>query len=244
MNVMDTTLTSSLSLLKQSWSLAVAKPNRIAYLVLGILPQIFSYGFAFLTGLLVNNDNLESNLTSFLSTTNGWILAGLLVILIILGTLLAIYIGTWYTAILYNVYQTTALKKTNSLLQHIHPSKLVIMRLFTTSLKIGIFAVLGFLFLIIPGIIITVRYAFAPFIAVTESKERDPLTESKYLVLGRFWKLAQRSVIPFIFYSIPLTVFQTIHPILGAIWSVSSPIFGLYFYLVYLDFKRTAPATA
>lgn len=240
---MDKALTPSITLLKQSWSLVLSKPNRISYLILGILPLIFSYGFAFVTGLLVNNENLESTLTSFFSNTNGWIVAGFIP-LIILGIMVAIYIGTWYTALLYTVYQATSLKKSSSLSLLAHSSRLVVRRLFMISLKVGLLAVLGFLLLIIPGIIITMRYAFAPFIAVTEIKEKDPLVESKYLVLGRFWKLAQRSVIPFIFYSIPLSVFQTIHPILGAIWSVSSPIFGLYFYLVYLDFKRTAPATA
>lgn len=240
---MNTALVPSLTILKKSWTLALSKPNRYTFLLLGIIPQLFSFGFAFITGYLTANDNLESELTAFLSNTNGWILTGLGILAIIV-LLLMIYFGIWYSALLYTVYQTTESNQTHAITQSVHSSRRVIRRLFMTSLKVGLFATLGFILLIIPGIIITVQYAFAPIIAVTEGGDVDPLKESKRLARGKFWELLRRSIIPFIFYSVPLSVFQSIHPILGKVWSISSPIFGLYFYLVYADFKRTTPATA
>ncbi|MEK7141664.1 MAG: hypothetical protein AAB800_03920 [Patescibacteria group bacterium] len=241
---MDTLLTPPLTLLKQAWSLALSKSNRLTYMTLGAIPVVLSFGFSAITSYFITTStDLETVLTNFLNSAGVWGVVGIIA-LVLIGIVFAVFIGTWYTALLYKIYQSTALNKPNSLSLHLHPSRLVILRLFITSLKVGLLATFGFLLLIIPGIIITVRYAFAPLIAVTEEKVMNPLAESKQLAQGRFWQLLRRSVIPFIFYSVPLSVFQAIHPILGSIWSLSSPIFGLYFYLVFVDFKRTATPIA
>jgi len=77
-------------------------------------------------------------------------------------------------------------------------------------------------------------------IAAVEDAAVKPFDESKRLVKGRFWKLVGRSILMVVCYNIPLSVLQAIHPLLGTVWAVTSPIFGLYFFLVYRDFKDTA----
>lgn len=241
---MDTLLTPPLTLLKQAWSLALTKSNRFTYVTLGTIPVALSFGFSALTSYFITTtSDLETILTNILNNTGVWGILGLIA-LVVIGFVISVLIGTWYTALLYKVYQGTATNKSMQLFQYLKPAKHVTMLLLKTSLRVGCMALLGFLLFIIPGIIITVRYAFAPLISTSEDCAIKPIEESKRLVKDRFWKLVSRSLIPFLLYSIPLSLFQSLHPLLGTIWSISSPVFGLYFFLVYLDFKRTAPASA
>ncbi|MDP1723067.1 MAG: hypothetical protein Q8L37_07830 [Candidatus Gottesmanbacteria bacterium] len=240
---MDTKLASPFALLKQAWALGYSKSNVLLFLGLGTLPQILSFGFSALLAYAPGSNNLESTITDFLAQTNGWMIAAIGA-LALLGIVLMIYVGTWYSAFLYRVYEATVSGSNGRLSSHISSARLVTKRLFFTSIKVGVYATIGFLLFVIPGIIITVRYAFAPLIATLEDSSVSPLGESKRLVKNRFWKLAGRGLIPFFLYSIPLSLFQSLHPLLGALWSLSSPVFGLYFYLVYLDFKRTAAVPA
>ena len=236
---MDSPLTSPWKLLRQAWSLAVAKSNILLFLGLGALPQLLSLGFSGTVAFGLDTNWLESTLTDFFSQANGWVIA-FLVILLILTIIAAIYLSIWYTAFLYKIYEATVSGSTNRLSTYISSARLVTKRLFITSVKVGFYATLGSLLFIIPGVIVMVRFAFAPFIASIEASSVSPLGESKRLVKNRFWRLLAYQFIPIAFYNIPLSIFQSIHPLLGSLWSLSSPVFGLYFYLVYLDFKRTA----
>jgi len=85
---------------------------------------------------------------------------------------------------------------------------------------------------------------FAPLIAAVEVPSVKPIQESKRLVEGRFWKLIGRSILLVICYNIPLSLLQGIHPLLSSVWAISAPVFGLYFFLVYMDFKRAAAVTS
>lgn len=219
---METPLVSPFALLRQAWSLALSRPHILPYLILGILPQIISL----LVGLTVGTTNLEY----------GWGVTGVIAI----GLIIVSLVSTWYTALLYLVYRATASGAVGSLFMYFRPAKDVTLRLLVTYLKIGLITLMGFLLFIIPGIILAVRYSFAPLIATTEDRSVRPIDESKRLVKGRFWKLTGRGLLMVICYNVPLSVLQSVHPLLGMIWAVTSPVFGLYFFLVYLDFKRAA----
>jgi len=229
---METALTSPFTLLKQAWSLALARPNIISYLILGAMPQLLFFTFSALIALASGTTDFEG----------GWGIAGL-VFAGLIGLVIVSLISTWYTALLYKVYQATAAGTIEKLTTYTHPAKAVTIRLLVTYMLVGLFTSLGFLLLIIPGIIIAVRYMFAPMIAAVEDKSIKPIDESKRLVKGRFWKLVGRSILMVVCYNIPLSVLQAIHPLLGTVWAISSPIFGLYFFLVYRDFKATAIVT-
>lgn len=248
MGEMNIRLASPFTLLKQAWSLALKRSNIVTYLVLGAIPQVLSFGLATLVAYFLNNTtNAETTIINkIIDTLSTNTLLGIIIVLILIFVLLVVMplLALWYTALLYKIYQATTTNTINRLTTYFGPARQVTFRLFTTYVKVGLITLFGFLFFIIPGIIFSIRYLFAPLIASTEDSSINPSEESKKLAMGRSGKLALRSLLPFFIYSISLSIFQSIHPLLGAVWSISSPIFGLYFYLVYLDFKRTAPATA
>lgn len=231
MDVMDTKLVSPFALLKQAWALAVARPNITSYLILGAIPQLLSLVISTLVAYFSGFD--------LLSNTEGWMIAGLIIIGI-LALFVIGFVSTWYTALLYKVYQATAAGTRDMLTTYVRPAKEVTIRLLVTFVTVGLFTSLGFLLLIIPGIIIAVRFMFAPMIAAVEDRAVKPIEESKRLVKGRFWKLVGRGILMIVCYNIPLSVLQAIHPLVGTVWAITSPIFGLYFFLVYMDFKRTS----
>lgn len=231
---METALTSPFSLLKKAWSLALSRQNIISYLVLGAIPQLLSL---FISALVAYFSPFD-----LLSNTEGGVIAGLIIIGILTLVVVSL-VSAWYTALLYKVYQATTAGALTKLTTYVRPAKGVTIRLLMTYVTIGIFTSLGFLLLIVPGIIIAVRFMFAPMIAAVEDRAIKPIDESKRLVKGRFWKLAGRSILMVVCYNIPLSVLQAIHPLIGTVWAVTSPIFGLYFFLVYMDFKDTAIVT-
>lgn len=243
MNVMDTTLTSPFMLLRQAWSLALQRPHIVSFLLLGAIPQLVSLtvsavltyanGRIDLQSIIVNLNNSIGDVSAFVY------IMGLLIIS--LGTIFTIsVISSWYTALLYKVYKATAITGLDKLTTYVRPAKEVTIRLLVTYVTVGLITSVGFLLLIIPGIIFAVRYMFAPIIAAIEDTTIKPIDESKRLVIGRFWKLVGRSILMIVCYNIPLSILQAIHPLLGTVWAITSPVFGLYFFLVYMDFKRTA----
>ena len=231
---METKLNSPFALLKQAWTLALSRPNITSYLALGIIPQLLSFIISTFVAYFSRFD--------LLSNTQGWMIASL-ILFGLLALIVISLVSTWYTALLYKVYQATAQGTLSPLSTYVHPARAVTIHLLVTYVTVGLFTSLGFLLLIIPGIIIAVRYMFAPIIATIEDGSVKPIDESKRLVKGRFWKLVGRSIVMIAAYNIPLSIFQAIHPALGMVWSVTSSIFGLYFFLIYQDFKKTAVVT-
>lgn len=235
MNEMDTKLASPFVLLKQAWSFATLRPNIFSYLALGAIPSLFSLVISALAAYFFRFD--------ILSNAQGWMIAGLIIIGVF-SIIVMSFVSAWYSALLYKVYQATATGTKNRLTTYIRPARAVTIHLLVTYITVGLFTFLGFLLLVIPGIIIAIRYMFAPLIAAVEDRTIKPIDESKRLVKGRFWKLVGRVLVLILCYNIPLSLFQSIHPLISTVWGVTSPVFGLYFFLVYLDFKRTAAVPA
>lgn len=240
---MDNKLISPFTLLKQAWTLALQRSNIASFLVLGAFPQLISLSIS----AILSNTNDRFNLQSIIGNINNSLSgAGALVYIIglliigIAAVLLISFIITWYTALLSKVYQATAEGNLSPISSYIRPAKAVTVHLMVTYVVVGLFTSLGLLLLIIPGIIFAYRYMFAPLIAVLEDRSVNPIKESKRLVKGRFWKLVGRSILMTFAYRIPASIFHALHPALGMIWSVTFPVFGLYFFLIYQDFKRTA----
>ncbi len=242
---MDNRLVSPFTLLKKAWTLALQRSNIASFLILGAIPQLISLSISAILSIINDRFNLQSiigNVTNSLGGTSGVVSVIGLLIIAIAGILLVSFITTWYTALLYKVYQATAEGTLSRLSTYVRPAKQVTIRLLLTYVTVGLFTSLGFLLLIVPGIIIAVRYLFAPMITTVEDKSIKSIEESKRLVKGRFWKLVGRSIVMIIAYNIPASILQALHPALGMVWSITTPIFGLYFFLIYQDFKRTAVA--
>lgn len=244
---MDNKLTPPFVLLKQAWTLALQRPNISSFLLLGAIPQLISLTISAILAYTNGRIDLQSiivNLNKSLGGASAFVYVMGLLIIGIGSILLISFITSWYTALLYKIYQATAAGTLTRLTTYVRPAKEVTIHLLVTYMTIGLFTSLGFLLFIIPGIIIAVRYMFAPMIAAVEDRAVKPIDESKRLVKGRFWKLIGRSILMVVCFNVPLTIFQAIHPWLGSLWAVTSPVFGLYFYLIYMDFKRTAVVTS
>lgn len=98
---------------------------------------------------------------------------------------------------------------------------------------------LGFLLLIIPGVILAVWYSFTVFVIVVEEvKVKEAFGRSKALVKGYFWPVIGRGLAFFMFYLI-LEVALAFIPIAGpVVLMIISPYFVLVPYLLYEELKR------
>lgn len=236
---MEQRLISPFVLLRQSWSLALSRPNIMSYLMLGAAPQIISLVFSAVIFYISGTTDIQSVISSVFVSDQWWG-APLFVLSFLIPILFIGIISTWYSAILFRMYHNTTISAPPNLSNSLRLARGDVGHLIVTYLVVGIITIVGFLLLVVPGILFAVWYMFAPIVAVVEPRSIDPLKESKRLVHGRFWKFAGRIVLMVLCYNVPFKILQSLHPLLGTAWSVTSPVFGLYFYLVYADAKQTS----
>jgi len=95
----------------------------------------------------------------------------------------------------------------------------------------GLLAAGGFLLAIVPGILLSVWFAFVPFLAIDGRHGMDSLSASRRLVAGRFWdvllKFLVASLVPSAIGAIPL-----VGPLLGL---AATPFSTLMMVMVYRD---------
>jgi hypothetical protein len=103
----------------------------------------------------------------------------------------------------------------------------------------GIILVIGFLLLIVPGVVFLVWFVFAHFeVVLTEAGIKESLSRSKALVAGKFWKVLGRLVV-FGLFQVLVQMILTILPL--NIGSLISPLLGILFILpVYLLYQELA----
>ena len=106
-----------------------------------------------------------------------------------------------------------------------------------SSLVIGV----GYLLLVIPGVIFSVWFSFTLYIVVTEgARPLEAIKNSKEMVKGYFWPVAGRLLV-FTLLNIliqsALSIKQ-IETVGGIISFLLTPYFVLLSYLLYLDVKR------
>ena len=109
-----------------------------------------------------------------------------------------------------------------------------LLKLLVIGLILGIWAGLGIILLVIPGILVMVYYAFTFYSLINGNGVKGSLRESKSLVIGRFWKVFGRLLV-FLLFSFLLQVSFSLVPygvgilfyqLLGAITTL--PIYLLY----------------
>ncbi|GAI05360.1 unnamed protein product [marine sediment metagenome] len=108
------------------------------------------------------------------------------------------------------------------------------------SLLTGLIVGLGFLLLIIPGIIFTIWFVFSTYTVICEDKKGfKALSRSKELVKGYWWPTAKR-VFALVIVTIPLSMGAQFIPYLGqfAYMILFIPFSVIYTYLVYQNLKE------
>lgn len=98
---------------------------------------------------------------------------------------------------------------------------------------------IGFIFLILPGIILGFFLVFAPFILVLEKKGIvDSIAESFRLVKNNFWEILLRLVVIYFAFMV-VVIFSNFIPLANiAINFLSSIFMVIYLYLLYKSVKR------
>lgn len=119
-------------------------------------------------------------------------------------------------------------------------------RYFLTSLLMGIIVAIGFVLLIIPGIVFWVWYSFALYFVVTQGLgPRDALKASKKLVRGHFWAVLGRLAGITVFFLILQTAVGYIRFLGPIAVGLFSPYFVLAPYILFEELKRiSAEASA
>lgn len=132
-----------------------------------------------------------------------------------------------------------------------------------TSLLVGIAVIGGTLLFIIPGIIFTIWFCFSTYVVLFDGQKWvAALKASKSLVVGRWWSILIRIVVPSAVFVIlfmlaetlitfPLTSFLPVGPTVIAVnviealaKAIVTPLTGAALLIVYLDAKRTPINTA
>lgn len=129
-------------------------------------------------------------------------------------------------------------------------------QLFLTRILAGLVTALGFILLIIPGIIFLTRYMFVPFVVVLDRKfGREALKFSTSLVKGRFWAIFGRGLFITLLSSVlGFLVTQIDQPVIVGLLQIIfyitiGPLTIIYFYHLYQasklevdDFASRRPA--
>jgi hypothetical protein len=109
------------------------------------------------------------------------------------------------------------------------------------QILVGVIVFLGFLLLIVPGIIWAVQYSFAGIIMVLEGKHgMDALRQSKQYVKGNWWQLAIRSLGLAILVGIAAAVLAVVFgPLINLLAIFLYPLFIALAYFLYQDLKSS-----
>ncbi|MCJ7805797.1 hypothetical protein MUP46_04130 [Patescibacteria group bacterium] len=107
---------------------------------------------------------------------------------------------------------------------------------FLVSLARGLIMALGFVLLIIPGIIFGIWFSFSLFIQISKGTSvKESLAKSKALTKGRFWPILGRFSVFLLIYILIQMVFANI-PYVGPVFAIfMGPFFLIPFYLLYKE---------
>ena len=160
-----------------------------------------------------------------------------------------------YAAIIYFLGNSGQYPGILSLFRAVWP---LIGKLWLTQLLVSLITTLGFILLIIPGIIFLTRYVFFPFVVVLDRKfGREALKFSTSLVKARFWAIFGRGLLISLFpWVLSFLITQIDQPIIVGLLQIIfyvtiGPLTTIYFYHLYqasklevddLASRRPAPA--
>lgn len=114
-------------------------------------------------------------------------------------------------------------------------------RYFLTNLLTSLIMVIGYILLIVPGVVFTVWYSFSQYIVITQDVGPiQALKASKKLVSGRFWPVFGRLfgiTVFFLVLQIVLSSIRLVGPIAALLFS---PYYVLAPYLLFEGLKRSS----
>lgn len=177
---------------------------------------------------------------------------------------LSIFMNLWISILLIELINKIYKNQSFNINELFQSSMKKIAIYFLVAILVGLVTMLGFILLIIPGIIFAVWYSFAEFIVVLEDKKgTETLKASKDLVRGRwgatFWRLVLPSLLVYLIgmvialiltfiFSVGKIDFSSIeqnlifNAITSLVFIALSPLFTAYGVILYNSLKDTKKA--
>jgi hypothetical protein len=158
---------------------------------------------------------------ALLALTYNQVLLWVLVFITALAGICAMVYGSLLFQIaLFRAIKNVLDNKTVSIKTNLKTSQTLILPYFGTSLLQGVLIFLGYLFFIIPGIVLTVWFSFAKLVSIYEPNKEGAaaIRASKVMVAGRWWGILWRWIAPYVVLYLFIMVFS---------WVLSLPFQGL-----------------
>lgn len=188
-------------------------------------------------------------IVEWLKVNTNIILGVVLIILLVLSVLVLIYFGVRSQIGMYFILKNPKMEIKELFIS----TKTLFWKFLGLSLLTGILIFLWTLLLIIPGIIFGVFYCFASYLLIFEDvKGLNAIKRSKALVTGYWWAVFGRIMfvilaamlvsfvlsIPFVFLSKGSAMFNIYSLLQNIVWTVITPIFMVFTYLMYKNLRR------
>ncbi len=164
---------------------------------------------------------------------------------IAVGIIILVAFGTWISAAMQKAVSKVADANKPSVREVLSGTLSRVPAYIATSILMGLIVFIGFLLLVIPGVIFMVWFYFATFFVVLEkSGPINALKKSRELVKGYFWPVVGRTAVFFAYtWVLGKLVSALFYPLIETIiWGVASPYFVLLPYLVFRDLKKIKSA--
>lgn len=142
--------------------------------------------------------------------------------------------------------------RTITIIEAYQSAKVFFWRYIGLSIVMTAILFIGFLLLIVPGVILSVWFAFSTFVLILErSSIKEALTRSRGYVKGKWWGVFMRLIAIILVYILVMIVFGSLFSMLSLGVNLSSllnaivaiiltPVVLAYIYLLYQDVKSNA----
>jgi hypothetical protein len=231
-------LSGPISLIKQSFQIFFEKKNLVYFLKIYAILIPFSIFSLYQNSLInINTTNLGLNEVSLLLSKYGWLL-GVGVII----NLAYLVVSFWVSASGV-VAVSGALTGTSMPVREVFSSAWKRLWPFSLlSILMGLIIGLGFILLIIPGIIFMVWFHFSSFELITKGKGiKDSLSGSKNLVAGKFWAVLGRLIVLGLLSALAgLIVSALPYGVGGMITTLLGALFILPYFLLYRELSGSS----
>ncbi len=163
----------------------------------------------------------------------------LAIIFFIVFIILAIIVGSWSQALIYQAIFQAGKGKPLPIRKMLRLAWPKWSTYFLANLLSGIIIFVGFILLIIPGIVFIVWFFFIPYIVVIEkTKVVQALKRSKALVSGQFWGVLGRLALILFISILIASVLARLGPIGPIANFLLSPLWMIGGYLIYEDLAK------
>lgn len=196
------------------------KYNFLVFLIMGVVGTILT----FLVNLGINSLN-----TLLANVNNGWAILFSFVLLL-LNYLIPVILLFIYLFVSYQIVKYSKVSFSDVFTK----LKSTFFKYLWVSVCLGLLVGLGLILLIVPGIILAIRYFFAPTVSVIENKGvKASLKESREMTKKKFWRILFAFIVINLLTGIPKMIFNSVNPTIALIWTVFDPLNALFMILLY-----------